>query len=112
MNNLPLKQEGVKERRVNINLFTTHAWWKLTGTCGGQSYTIQYPSTAAHLIFSGSDAVTLSALGTYSYREDDTSVIKLGDVTFSRPVSFAAGEYGIKTIKATAIKTGTGGGIM
>ena len=79
--------------------------------CGGQSYTIRYPSTATYLIFSGSDAVTIGALGTYSYREDDISAIKLGDVTFSRPVSFAAGEYGIKSINATA-GSGTGGGIM
>ena len=79
--------------------------------CGGQSYTIQYPSTAAHLNFSGSDAVTIGAQGIYSYREDDISAIKLGDVTFSRPVSFAVGEYGIKSINATAV-SGTGGGIM
>ena len=50
-------------------------------------------------------------MGTYSYREDDIGVIKLGDVTFSRPVSFAVGEYGIKSINATAV-SGTGGGIM
>lgn len=80
--------------------------------CGRQSYTIQYPSTSTYLIFSGSDAVTIDATGIYYYRgEGDTGSIKLGDVTFSRPVSFAVGEYGIKSINVTAV-SGTGGGIM
>ena len=51
-------------------------------------------------------------MGIYYYRrEGDTGAIKLGDVTFSRSVSFAVGEYGIKSINATAV-SGTGGGIM
>lgn len=74
--------------------------WKLTGTCGGKTYSINSPSSSTHIIFDGSSKVTINIAGSFSYTK--SAAWYIGRVTFSPfSITYEDGEYGIKQFDAS-----------
>lgn len=80
---------------------SSYSEWKLTGMCGGQSYSIDSPMISTNLTFEGSSKTTIMVNGTYSYR-GGLGAWSVGRVLFSpSTVSYEEGEYGFRQFDAS-----------
>ncbi len=80
---------------------TTASEWRLTGRCWNRNYSIESPMISTELTFEGSDKVTITINGTYSYKDSSTGRWSIGKVTFTpSTLTFESGDYGHKAFTA------------
>lgn len=108
--NVPLSQEGAF-RSVTISLVSSSGFsdWKLTGAVGVTNrFSIENPMITDTVMISDiTSELSLMVSGSFSYRVSGVGNWSSGYVSFSPSrVTFAAGEIGGKTVRATGSTSG------